>query len=132
MIRRTDELTLDAELVIGMEEGGMRLTSEEQEWLDADGRALGEKFPGVVEEVIVFGSKARGDAGPDSDLDVLVILREGDKRRKKEVRRLGHGVAAVSDAVPSIMVYTREEWSLRRQGNSPFYGAIVRDGVRVA
>jgi predicted nucleotidyltransferase len=109
----------------------LTLIHEEQVWLNAYRKALSEQFPGLVEEVLIFGSKARGDAGPDSDLDVLVILREGDRNRKRSVRHLGHSLAVVSEAVPSIMVYTREEWNGRRSSGSPFYRAVMRDGVSI-
>jgi len=38
----------------------------------------------VVEprRIVLFGSSARGTAGPDSDLDVLVIVKEGVHRRQ--------------------------------------------------
>ena len=39
-------------------------------------------MPGLIEESVVFGSKARGDAGPDSDVDVLFVLREGDRKTR--------------------------------------------------
>ena len=35
--------------------------------------------------VIVFGSFARGKAGPDSDLDLLVVMPVGGSRRKKAI-----------------------------------------------
>jgi predicted nucleotidyltransferase len=110
----------------------MKLTSEEQTWLDTYRQALAKQLPDLIEEIIIFGSKARGDAGPDSDLDLLVILREGGRDRKREVRHIGHRLAAVSEVVPSIMVYTREEWTLRKRSGSPFYQAVMRDGVHVA
>lgn len=35
------------------------------------------------EKIILFGSHARGEAGPDSDVDLLVVMAvEGSKRRK--------------------------------------------------
>ncbi len=108
------------------------LSEDEKAWLDAYREALAERFPGLVEEVVIFGSKARGDAGPDSGLDVLVILRGGDRSTKKEARHIGHSLAVLSLAVPSIMVYTREEWAARKRSGSPFYRAVIRDGVSVA
>ena len=39
-----------------------------------------------VERIILFGSRARGDYRPDSDYDVLVVVKEGLDRRAK--RRL--------------------------------------------
>lgn len=110
----------------------LTLIHEEQVWLNAYCEALAEQFPNLVETILIFGSKARGDAGPDSDLDVLVILREGDRSRKRAVRHLGHSLAVVSEVIPSIMVYTREEWTSRRSGGSSFYRAVMRDGVTVA
>jgi len=110
----------------------MKLTDDEQAWLDAYRKELAEEFPGLVEEILIFGSKARGEAGPDSDLDVLLVIREGDSKRKREVRRIGHMLAAMSEAVPSIMVYTRYEWAMRERGGSAFYQSVMRDRVRVA
>ena len=48
----------------------LQLMSDEQQWLEEYRRILDEKFPGLVEEMIIFGSKARGTATEDSDLDV--------------------------------------------------------------
>ena len=54
-----------------------------------DGLTLREALPSVVDEVvaacdpvevILFGSVARGEDGPDSDLDLLVVL-DSVKRR---------------------------------------------------
>ena len=110
----------------------MTLTGDEQAWLDAYRRALTERLPGVVDEIVVYGSKARGDARPESDLDALVIIMEGNRQRKREVRHLGHRLAVTSEAVPSIMVYTRGEWATRERSGSPLHRAVTRDGVRVA
>ena len=61
----------------------LNLASQEQAWLDSYRQALAESFPTLVEQIIIYGSKARGDAGPESDIDVLVILRRGDKARRR-------------------------------------------------
>lgn len=110
----------------------MELTSAEQAWLGDYRLTLAKEFPELVEEIVVFGSKARGEAGPDSDLDVLVIIRQGDRQLKRAIRHVGHQLAVLSDAVPSIMVYTREEWARRKRTGSPFYQVVMREGVRVA
>ncbi|HYG87077.1 MAG TPA: nucleotidyltransferase domain-containing protein [Azospirillum sp.] len=43
-------------------------------------RAVEEAFGDKVERVVLFGSRARGDAKPDSDWDVAVFLKEGAGR----------------------------------------------------
>ncbi|MBI4489826.1 MAG: nucleotidyltransferase domain-containing protein [Deltaproteobacteria bacterium] len=110
----------------------LKFTSDEQKWLDAYHKLLDEQFPSLVETLLIYGSKARGEAGPDSDLDVLVVLREGDRETKRQIRYIGHRLAVMSEVVPSIMVYTREEWSARKEAGSTFYLAVTRDAVRIA
>jgi predicted nucleotidyltransferase len=44
---------------------------------DLVGRRIREAFGDRVEEVIIFGSRVRGDYRDDSDLDVLLILKDG-------------------------------------------------------
>lgn len=65
------------------------------------------------EKIILFGSTARGDAGPDSDLDFLVV-KTGAHRRKLgvEIRRSLYGVRVAID----VVVATPED--LDRYGNS--------------
>ena len=109
----------------------LKLTPTEQAWLDEYRQTLARDYPGLVDDILIFGSKARGDAGPDSDLDVLVVLGEADRRVKDDVGYLGHLLAVLSDAVPSILVYTRDEWAEREMDGSPFYTAVARDGIRV-
>jgi predicted nucleotidyltransferase len=93
----------------------MKLTPEEQAWLDAYRQALAQQFPGLVEQIIIFGSKARETATADSDLDLLVVIRDGDWRLKDTVTQPGYLLAIGTDVVPSIMVYTTEEWELLRR-----------------
>jgi len=109
----------------------MQLTASEQQWLDAYRQSLRDQFADAVEEVLIYGSKARGDAGPDSDLDVLLIVRDEAEALKRPMRGLGHLLAAATDVVPSILAYTRREWNERKRSGSPFRWNVERDGVRV-
>jgi predicted nucleotidyltransferase len=43
-------------------------------------RALEEAYGQRLERVVLYGSRARGDAGPESDYDVAVFLRDMDDR----------------------------------------------------
>ncbi len=58
------------------------------------GRSLADWVPEVVADlaavgdplrVVLFGSVARGDDGPDSDIDLLVVLPAVERRRRHEV-----------------------------------------------
>ena len=106
----------------------MKLTTEDEAWLKDYCQVLAEKFPGVVKQIILYGSKARGTATPDSDLDLLVVIREGDHCLRQAVSTPGHMLALTTDVVPSIMVLTTDEWESQRKRGAPFWWTVTRDG----
>lgn len=59
------------------------------------------------EKILLFGSYARGTAGPDSDVDLLVVKRPtGSKRQDQLDMRIAlHGIGLAKD----IVVVTSEE-----------------------
>jgi predicted nucleotidyltransferase len=109
----------------------LELTKEEQAWLDAYREALNKKHPGTVQEILIYGSKARGQARLDSDLDVLLIVKDKAGAQKRDLRRIGYLLAATTDVLPSILAYTQEEWESRKRSGSTFRKAVERDAVRV-
>ena len=108
-----------------------KLTKAEREWVGRYRIELQEKHHDAVEQILLYGSKARGDAGPDSDLDVLLIVRNEAAKQKRSLRRIGYLLAAKSDVVPSILAYTSAEWQQRRRSGSAFCRAVECDEVRV-
>ncbi len=109
----------------------MRLTPDEQSWLDAYCQLLKEQYPSIVTRMVIYGSKTRGDDHPDSDLDVLLIVKNEAAHLQRQLRHHGYELAATSDAVPSILAYTQDEWESRKKSGSPFQQAIERDAVSV-
>ena len=79
----------------------LQLTAEEQTWLDAYREAINKKHPEAVQEMLIYGSKARGQARTDSDLDVLLIVKNDANALKRELRWIGYLLAAKTD-VPAI------------------------------
>ena len=58
--------------------------------------AVSETYGDRVERVVLFGSRARGDASQDSDYDVAVFLRDMDNRdRLTEMNRLADMTSAI-------------------------------------
>ena len=82
------------------------------------------------EQVILFGSRARGDARDDSDVDLVVVEAEpfGKTRsRRLEAVRLWKSLSAF--IVPKdILVYSRDEVDHWRDSVSHVLGRALREG----
>ncbi len=64
------------------------------------------------DKVILFGSHARGDAGPDSDVDLLIVMAVSGSKREKAIEI---GVALHDIRLPKdLIVTTPEEFEWRK------------------
>ena len=90
--------------------------------IDAMVQRLVERF--APDQIILFGSHARGTAGPDSDVDLLVVMPfAGSKREKRiEMRIALHDIVVPKD----IILATPDEVSRDRD----LVGTIVRPALR--
>jgi predicted nucleotidyltransferase len=59
--------------------------------------ALAETYGDRLERAVLFGSRARGDARPDSDYDVAVFIREPDRWLDEVIRLAGLGADILMD-----------------------------------
>jgi len=86
----------------------------------------GERLRGVY----LYGSYARGDFQPDSDVDVLIAL-EGEVRPGQEIDRIGDRVAdiGVDHHVLIATFPVPEEWLKVRK--SPLFENVRREGIRL-
>jgi predicted nucleotidyltransferase len=96
--------------------------------------------PGLLDEVVrrlagginplriyLFGSRARQDAEPDSDYDLLTVVPYSDVpgyRRSQQARRLLRGLNASFD----IIVMTSEEWSRQLRSGVSLANAVAKEG----
>jgi predicted nucleotidyltransferase len=79
------------------------------------------------ERIYLFGSEARGDAGPDSDFDLLVVVPNEAppemKRSRLAYERLwGTGVAA------DVLVWTKESFDSRLHLKASLPSTVLREG----
>lgn len=78
------------------------------------------------ERVILFGSQARGDAGPDSDADILVIMPFEGSGLRKSVEIL----VRLSPKFPIDLITRRPEDVRRRyEEGDPLIGEAIEEGI---
>ena len=81
---------------------------------------------------ILYGSEARGDARPDSDIDVLILL-EGEKRdleREHNISGKLYEIELASGVIISPMIMLRKQWE-NRPFKTPFYINVMNEGIRL-
>lgn len=76
------------------------------------------------ERVILFGSQARGDAGPHSDVDLLVVLAEVKDKRQMAIRIR----QALADLPMAKDVFVATPEDIRLRGN--LVGSVLRPALR--
>jgi predicted nucleotidyltransferase len=91
-------------------------------------RLLTQQGPEVV-EIWLFGSKARGDFDSDSDLDVLVILNNGNPQSRDLVRLTAARVSLEDDVLINTHVLSQEQWRSLADQQTPYWQNVQRDGV---
>jgi predicted nucleotidyltransferase len=98
----------------------------------ADDSALAEAVRRLVaayqpERVYLFGSVARGDAGPDSDYDLLAVVPDDappERRRSRLAYEALHGTGTAAD----VLVCTKSYFEDRRSLKASLPGTILREG----
>ena len=90
--------------------------------------AVLEIEPGA--QVVLYGSRARGEAEPDADWDILVLL-DGpvDADRISRTRHRVYEVEWETGEVLSTIVESREQWETPLSRATPFRRNVEREGV---
>ena len=93
-------------------------------------RSLEEIYGPRLLRLVLFGSRARGDAEPDSDIDVLIVLSEplDDWAETQRTTKVTSKVSIKFDTDIARIFATPEDYA---EKTLPFYEAIRREGVSV-
>lgn len=92
-------------------------------------KILKEKLGSV--DIILYGSRARGENTMDSDVDICVIVEKLDKETRNNVFNIAWEVSFEEEKVIVPLIFGRKEWEDSPILESPIYKNIQKEGIKV-
>lgn len=105
------------------------LSEGESAALQAYLTAAQTRFGHQMVEVYLFGSKARGEASPSSDVDIVVILERPTAQDLSDARGLGFDILLSHNVYLSVRAMSRQAWQTLATMQSMFYRNVLHDGI---
>ncbi len=95
--------------------------------------ALRERFGERVFEILLFGSRARGEAHEDSDVDILVVIDELSEFERLAILDLAYATDAAAPQWMGLspLVYSSAQAASMRSGGRRLFRDIDSQGIRL-
>ena len=110
----------------GMELSLLRIPENKKKALELFVKTLKEKYDNKIHRIILFGSTARGEAGEESDIDVLVVA---DGVNQKEISKIAFQVFLKYGEVVSPIVEDGQQFE--KYKDYSFHRNVLKEGVEI-
>ena len=88
-----------------------------------------EELGAQVAQIILFGSKARGDSNADSDVDVLILANEENRRLREIINIIASQTSLEYDVLFNPLLIAEARWGKMSQERFSVCRNVERDGV---
>jgi predicted nucleotidyltransferase len=79
------------------------------------------------QRIYLFGSKARGDEGPDSDYDLLLVVAD-DAPAERQRSRLAYQALRGTGVAADVLVWTQSRFDRRSRVVASLPATVLREG----
>lgn len=90
---------------------------------------LNQAYRENISTVVLFGSVARGDWSPESDIDLLIVTVNGNPSLKDEISMACFDIMIETGVILSPLVMDQETFEWHKKYRDPLFNQIERDGI---
>lgn len=88
-------------------------------------KELGDK----IESIVLYGSVAKNTAHQDSDIDILIVTRDEDKRLYDKISKIRTKIDLDNNTLTTLVHVSSEEVERYLKLGSPFIKSVAQEGV---
>jgi len=117
---------------MGLKKGLLEaLEDRERQAVEEYLQRLLSEYGSHIREVILFGSKARGEGDSESDIDIMVLVDSDDWRLHKEMGNIGAEIDLKYDVVLMDFFIGPKRFQVMQELKEPLYQEVKRDGIEL-
>jgi hypothetical protein len=84
-----------------------------------------------IQQIILFGSRARGDEKPFSDYDLLLVVHERERDLMDAIHDAVMDALLATGRLVSPKVFRRRDFDRLAAIPTPFFENVLKDGIRI-
>jgi predicted nucleotidyltransferase len=107
----------------------IKMNKNQREALSRYLEILRQEYKDQISRVILFGSLARGEPDPESDIDLLIVITNGDQKLKDEISMACFDIILETNVILSPLVMDGETYEWHKNYRDPLYNNIQKDGL---
>jgi predicted nucleotidyltransferase len=100
-----------------------------KEVLDKFAKNIRNRYKGAIKKVTLFGSVARNEIDRESDIDILIIVKEREDKIIRGIEELAFKSAKDLGGLISVIILDRAAYEDMKKEKYPFLINVEREGV---
>ncbi len=109
----------------------LKLNKQERKAIKKFKKELKKELGEQIVEIKLFGSKARGDFNKNSDIDILVVLKNDSEKNKDKVFDVVQNILLEFEVLLSPVIFAKQEYNYLNKIPSIFMQNLKFEGVRI-